>query len=120
MHSKHLRFGKGFRPAFAVRGVQAAEMVIAPGDGEGGPENFHRGADQWIYVVAGSGLAIVDGARRRLRAGSLLVIERGERHEIRNTGQDLLRTLNFYSPPAYTSGGNPRPPGRGVRRRARD
>lgn len=121
MQSKHLRFGKGFRPAFAVGKVQAAEMVIAPGDSEGGPDNFHRGADQWIYVVAGTGLAIVDGARRKLRAGSLLVIERRERHEIRNTGRDLLRTVNFYSPPAYAQGGDPLPAGRrGPRRHGRD
>ncbi len=116
MRSKHLRFGKGFRPAFAVRGVQAAEMVIAPGDSEGDPDNYHRGAEQWLFVVAGTGQAIVDGVRRKLRPGSLLVIERGERHEIRNTGTELLRTLNFYSPPAYTGSGEPRPP---ARRRAR-
>ena len=112
MQSKHLRFGKGFRPAFAVRKVQAAEMVIAPGDSEGGPDNFHRSVDQWVYVVGGTGLAIVDGSRRKLREGSLLVIERGERHEIRNTGRDLLRTVNFYTPPAYTEGGDPLPAAR--------
>ena len=112
MQSRHLRFGKGFRPAFAVGKVQAAEMVLAPGDSEGGPDNFHRGADQWLFVVAGTGLAIIDGAKRKLRAGSLLVIERGERHEIRNTGEDQLRTLNFYSPPAYTAQGDPLPVGR--------
>jgi mannose-6-phosphate isomerase-like protein (cupin superfamily) len=112
MHSKHLRFGKGFRPAFAVRKAQAAEMVIAPGDSEGGPGNFHRGADQWVYVVSGTGIAIVDGARRNLRAGSLLLIERRERHEIRNTGRTLLKTLNFYSPPAYRDDGEPLPAGR--------
>lgn len=112
MHSKHLRFGKGFRPAFAVRKAQAAEMVIAPGDSEGGAGNFHRGADQWLYVVSGTGVAIVDGARRKLRAGSLLVVERGERHEIRNTGRTLLKTLNFYSPPAYRADGEPLPAGR--------
>lgn len=120
MQSKYLRFGKGFRPAFAVRKVQAAEMVIPPGGCEGGADNYHRGADQWVYVVAGSGLAIVDGVRRRLRAGSLLVIERGERHEIRNTGRGLLRTLNFYSPPAYTDSGNPLPPGRRTATRRAD
>ncbi|TYT25493.1 cupin domain-containing protein [Luteimonas viscosa] len=112
MQSKHLRFGKGFRPAFSVRDVQAAEMVIPPGDAEGGPDNLHRGADQWIYVVSGTGVAIVDGARRTLRAGSLLVIERGERHEIRNTGRTLLKTLNLYSPPAYRDDGEPLPAGR--------
>lgn len=112
MQSKHLRLGKGFRPAFAVRGVQAAEMVIAPGGSEGGPDNAHRGSDQWLFVVAGTGVAIVEGARRRLRAGSLLVIERGERHEIRNTGRTLLRTLNLFSPPAWRDDGEPLPAGR--------
>lgn len=112
MRYRHLRFGKGFRPLFAVRKVQAAEMVIAPGDREGGPDNRHRGADQWLFVVAGTGLAIVEGRRRKLTSGSLLVIERGERHEIRNTGRSLLRALNVYHPPAYQRSGEPLPPGR--------
>lgn len=107
MQSKHLRFGKGFRPALTVRKVQAAEMVLAPGDREGGPDNAHRGTDQWLFVVSGTGVAIVDGVRRRLRAGSLLVIERGEGHEIRNTGRTPLRTLSVYAPPAYDDAGEP-------------
>lgn len=112
MKYKALRFGKGFRVAFDLRRVQVAEMVIAPGASEGGPDNRHRGADQWLFVVAGTGLAVVDGRRRRLLAGSLLVIERGERHEIRNTGRTLLRTLNIYAPPAYDADGEPRPAAR--------
>ncbi|WP_386069411.1 cupin domain-containing protein [Tahibacter sp. UC22_41] len=107
MKYKSLRFGKGFRVAFDHRRVQAAEMVIAPGGREGGPDNRHRGADQWLYVIAGSGLAVVDGKRRTLKAGSLLLIERGERHEIRNTGRTLLKTLNVYAPPAYDADGEP-------------
>ena len=116
MRSKMLRFGEGFRVAFDVRRTQAAEMVLAPGDSEGGPDNHHRGADQWLYVVSGTGVAIVAGAegRRRipLRAGRLLVIERGERHEVRNTGRTLLKTLNFYYPPAFDADGEPVGPGR--------
>jgi mannose-6-phosphate isomerase-like protein (cupin superfamily) len=87
-------------------------MVIQPGDAEGGPTNRHRGSDQWLYVLAGSGTATVDGHRHDLRGGSLLLIERGETHEIRNTGRHPLRTLNFYVPPAYTISGNPLPHGR--------
>ena len=117
MQHRRLRFGRGFRVLFDRRGVQAAQMVIAPGASEGGPDNRHRGAEQWLYVVAGSGVAIVAGARRALAAGSLLLIERGEAHEIRNTGRTLLKTLNFYSPPAYTRDGDERPAGRPPRRR---
>src|SRR5690606_27485241 len=79
---------------------------------EGGPDNRHAGADQWLFVVEGSGLAIVDGARRRLQRGSLLLVERGERHEIRNTGRTPLVTINLYSPPAYTQAGTLKPAGR--------
>jgi mannose-6-phosphate isomerase-like protein (cupin superfamily) len=80
-------------------------MSIARGDSEGGPANAHRGADQWLFVIDGSGVAIVEGKRRPLKPGSLLMIERGEHHEIRNTGRALLRTLVFYTPPAYKPSG---------------
>ena len=82
-------------------------MVLPPGDSEGGPENRHRGSDQWLYVLSGLGQAIVGGRRYALRAGTLLLIERKDRHEIRNTGKELLRTLNVYVPPAYTKSGEP-------------
>ena len=112
MQRKTLRFGRGFRVVFGNRRAQAAEMVIAPGGSEGGADNRHRGADQWLFVVAGTGVAIVEGRRTRLRAGTLLLVERGERHEIRNTGDGLLRTLNVYVPPAYRGDGEPLPRGR--------
>ncbi|MFD0740479.1 cupin domain-containing protein [Lysobacter koreensis] len=112
MRSKSLRFGEGFRVAFDVRKAQAAEMVLAPGASEGGADNRHRGADQWLYVVSGSGVAIVEGRRVPLKAGTLLVIERRERHEVRNTGRTLLKTLNFYTPPAFDAQGDPVGPGR--------
>ena len=112
MPLKHLRFGKGFSVAMSNRRAQAATMVIAPGDCEGGPDNRHRGADQWLFVVAGSGAAIIAGRKHRLAAGSLLLIERGTTHEIRNTGWTPLQTLNVYVPPAYRSSGDELPRGK--------
>ena len=112
MKLKRLTFRKGFRIVPGNRRSQAAEMVIAPGDAEGDPRNRHRGADQWLYVVAGTGAAIVEGKRVELREGTLLLIQRGERHEIRNTGKAPLRTLNFYIPPAYTDDGEELPRGK--------
>jgi mannose-6-phosphate isomerase-like protein (cupin superfamily) len=87
-------------------------MVLAPGDAEGGSDNRHRGADQWLYVLSGNGEAIVNRKRHKLSAGSLLFIERRERHQVKNTGRGLLRTLNFYVPPAYKKSGDPLPRGR--------
>ncbi len=76
MPVKHLRFGKGFSVALSNQRGQAATMVIPPGDCEGGPENRHRGADQWLFVLAGSGVATLGGRKHRLKAGSAV-----ERHE---------------------------------------
>jgi mannose-6-phosphate isomerase-like protein (cupin superfamily) len=112
MQRKQLRFGRGFRVVLGNRRAQAAEMVIAPGDAEGDPRNRHRGADQWLFVVAGTGRATINGRRHALRAGTLLLVERGDRHDIRNTGRTPLRTLNLYVPPAYTRGGDELPRGR--------
>jgi mannose-6-phosphate isomerase-like protein (cupin superfamily) len=112
MQHKHLQFGHGFRVVLGDRHSQAAPMTLAPGETEGGPDNRHKGADQWLYVVDGTGAAVVNGERVELREGTLVLIQRGDVHEIRNTGKGPLRTLNVYVPPAYTDEGEERPAGR--------
>ena len=112
MRKTALRFGRGFRVVLGNRRAQSATMTLAPGDSEGGPDNRHRGADQWLFVESGTGVAIVNRRRTVLRARTLLLIERGDRHEIRNTGRTPLRTLNIYVPPAYSAAGGELPRGR--------
>lgn len=87
-------------------------MVIRPGGSEGGPDNRHQGADQWLYVESGSGEAVINGHVYPLEAGSLVLIERGDKHEIRNTADVPMKTLNVYLPPAYTGDGDELPPGK--------
>jgi hypothetical protein len=41
-----------------------------------------------------------------------VLIEAGDTHEMRNTGRGLLKTVNVYLPPAYTSEGDELPPGK--------
>src|SRR5947207_635353 len=72
MQHKHLQFGHGFRVVLGDEHSQAAQMTLGPGEIEGGPDNRHQGADQWLYVVSGTGAAIIDGERVELRAGTLL------------------------------------------------
>jgi mannose-6-phosphate isomerase-like protein (cupin superfamily) len=100
---KHVkfRFGKVFNVEIGNTRSQAALTVLKPGESEGGKGNHHRGADQWLYVVSSRGLAIVQGKRVTLSSEALVLIERGENHEIRNTGTTDLRTVNIYVPPAY-------------------
>lgn len=87
-------------------------MVLAPGGTEGDANNRHRGADQWLMVTEGTGVAIINGHNIRLRSGSLVLIEAGDTHEIRNTGRGLLKTVNVYVPPAYDGQGDELPAGK--------
>jgi mannose-6-phosphate isomerase-like protein (cupin superfamily) len=112
MQHKHLQFGHGFKVVLGDEHSQAAQMTLAPGESEGGPDNRHRGAAQWLFVVAGTGVGVVNGETVPLKAGTLVLISRGETHEIRNTGEGPLRSLNVYVPPAYTEAGEELPRGK--------
>jgi mannose-6-phosphate isomerase-like protein (cupin superfamily) len=112
MKHSQLKFQKGFRVSVGNRKSQAAVMVLAPGGSEGGPNNSHRGADQWLIVTEGSGAAIVNGRRLPLKAGTVVLVEKGDTHEIRNTGRGLLKTVSVYLPPAYDAAGEELPSGR--------
>jgi mannose-6-phosphate isomerase-like protein (cupin superfamily) len=112
MKRKNLRFGQGFRVVLGNRRSQAAEMVLKPGKSEGDSGNRHRGADQWLFVESGTGVATINKKRYKLAPGTLLLIEKGDEHEILNDSRGLLRTLNFYVPPAYDREGDELPRGR--------
>lgn len=102
----------GKRDSFKVlggsRSVQSALMVLQPGQSTGQPQNEHLRSEQWLFVVSGTGRAIVNRRRVAIRESSLLLIEKGEIHQVRNTGRRPLVTLNFYAPPAYNKNGEPK------------
>ena len=108
MKRAHLRFGKGFHVAMSNRRAQVATMTLTHGDSEGDSRNRHRGADQCLFVVRGTGTARVNGKAYPLRPGTMVLIEHGDRHEI-IAGRGRLETLNIYVPPAYTARGEELP-----------
>jgi mannose-6-phosphate isomerase-like protein (cupin superfamily) len=112
MKHEQLKFNKGFRVSVGNAKSQGAVMVLSPGDIEGGPDNRHRGADQWLYVQEGTGTANINGRKLPLKPGTLVLIEAGDTHQIRNTGRGLLKTVSVYLPPAYDGDGEELPPGK--------
>ena len=80
---------------------QIASMVLQPGQVSGEYGNEHPESDQILYVIDGKGFALVEKQRTELAAGDLVLIEAGEDHQIGCEGTEPLRTINFYSPPAY-------------------
>jgi len=112
MKHKQLKLSSDFAVVLGNKRSQAAEMVLPAGESEGGAGNRHRGADQWLYVVSGRGQATVNRRKIPLKAGTLLLIERGDEHKIENTGWRKLVTLNLYVPPAYDADGDELPAGK--------
>lgn len=46
-------------------------MTLAPTETESGPDKCHKGADQWLFVVSGVGIAIVESEHVELREASI-------------------------------------------------
>ncbi len=105
-HTNASRSTKLFTPLLSSASVQAATMVLRPGQSSSDePEEEHPKAEQWLFIVKGIGRAKARGRSISLKAGSLLLIEKNERHQLINTGRVPLVTVNFYSPPAYSPEG---------------
>ncbi|MGH9457197.1 MAG: cupin domain-containing protein, partial [Thermoanaerobaculia bacterium] len=68
-------------------------LSLAPGESAGNPAERLDTADQWMIVIAGKGEAIVAGESFPLRKGVVLLIERGEPHQIRAAVDTPLRAL---------------------------
>ncbi len=105
---RHIKTGSKrgfFKPLASTASAQAAMMVLRPGQSTGEPDNEHPNSEQWLFVISGTGRAKVGKSRIALRENSLLLIEKGEAHQVVNTGRRPLVTLNLYAPPAYTPDG---------------
>src|SRR3990172_1796937 len=88
-----------FRVLAGTERSQVAEMVLQSGKSTGGLDNVHEESDQWLYVVSGNGKAVIEGKEVKIENGDLLLIEKGETHEIINEGKAPLRTFSIYAPP---------------------
>ncbi len=83
-------------------------MTLAPGASSSEDSaNEHAWAEQWLYVVAGTGKARIGKRSIKLRPGSLVLIEKREPHEITAGPRARLVTVNIYVPPAYDDKGEP-------------
>jgi mannose-6-phosphate isomerase-like protein (cupin superfamily) len=90
--------------------AQAAVMTLRPRQSSSDDvENEHPRCEQWLYVIRGSGYALVGKKRVVLNKGSLLLIEKNEPHQVTCTGRASMVTLNLYVPPAYDSDGDLKP-----------
>lgn len=81
---------------------QLVVMAIPPG-GEIGMET-HKSVEQSLFFLSGTGVAILNGEKRALRPGDVLVVAPGTAHNVVNTGKAPLKIYTVYAPPNHLDG----------------
>jgi mannose-6-phosphate isomerase-like protein (cupin superfamily) len=78
---------------------QLVLMSIPPG-GEIG-ENEYRDADCFLFILEGEGEAVLKSKRRAARKGDVMVVSAGSRHNLKNSGHDVLKLVAIYTSPEF-------------------
>ena len=91
-----------FRIVAGTGKSQVGILILGPGERTGGLNaSAHPESDQVVYVVSGHGEATVGDETAPLAPGDVLIIDDGDPHALRCTGDEPLRTLNVYAPATY-------------------
>jgi mannose-6-phosphate isomerase-like protein (cupin superfamily) len=89
----------GSRLTFRIAEIPPAK----PGDKPRGP-HLHRGFEECIYVLKGSGVTVAESGEIPLTPGDIVLIPPNEKHMTRNTGNEPLVLLCFFAEPNVTLG----------------
>jgi mannose-6-phosphate isomerase-like protein (cupin superfamily) len=81
---------------------QIVLMTIPPGEEIG--EEVHEGIDQTLVFEEGEPEAVIEGKSFPVRAGQLVLVPAGTRHNFINRGAGPLRLWTVYAPPEHPPG----------------
>lgn len=76
----------------------ACVIRIAPGE-RVRPAHSHPNGEEVVYIVSGSGRALVDGEVTAIRAGTTVLFPQGKIHMLHNTGGEEMKVVCFFAPP---------------------
>ena len=90
------------RVLFTTDRSQLVLMALKPGEEIG--EETHEGIDQVLAFVEGEGEAVIEGERRPVRAGAVVVVPAGVLHNFVASGGSPLKLYTVYTPPEHPDG----------------
>ena len=100
---RQARENENFRQVlFTTERSQLVLMSLKPGEEIG--EEVHEGVDQVLAFADGEGEAVIEGQRSPVRAGTVVVVPGGTRHNFINTGSNALKLVTVYTPPEHPDG----------------
>ncbi|MCL5411521.1 MAG: cupin domain-containing protein [Patescibacteria group bacterium] len=92
-----------FRRVIAAGGhAQVVLMALKPGEDIG--MEVHKGTDQVLFFVQGTGNATIGGQTFDIKSDDLFFVPDGTMHNFANTGEIELKLFTLYSPPAHPEG----------------
>ena len=100
---RQARENENFRQVlFTTERSQLVLMSLKPGEEIG--EEVHEGVDQVLAFADGEGEAVIEGQRSPVRAGTVVIVPGGTRHNFINTGSTSLKLVTVYTPPEHPDG----------------
>lgn len=87
---------------FTAPHSQLVVMALQPGEEIG--EEVHEEHDQFFRIEAGQGRVTIDEAVYEVSDGFAVVVPAGAKHNVINTGTEVLKLYTIYSPPEHKDG----------------
>jgi mannose-6-phosphate isomerase-like protein (cupin superfamily) len=85
-----------------VQELTFSHAIIYPGS----QTDYHtHDRPELIYIVNGRGVAVCEGKEIPIEPDVVLWVEKGERHQMKNTGSETLKLATVFIP-AYTAESN--------------
>ena len=72
------------------------KITVSPGDGS--PRHYHAKTEEIYYIMSGSGKMVIDGKTFSVKKGHSILVPKGARHELANTGRGKLVYICVDSP----------------------
>jgi mannose-6-phosphate isomerase-like protein (cupin superfamily) len=79
--------------------IQLVLMALKPGE-EIGTE-VHDDKDQFFRFESGTGEVLINDKSNPVEDGIAVIVPAGAKHNVRNTGDDLLTMYTLYGPPDH-------------------
>lgn len=87
---------------YTSKNSQLVLMSLEVGEEIG--EEIHDEEDQFLRVEKGTGKVILEGVSHELVDGSSVVVPKGVKHNIINTGDEAMKLYTLYMPPHHRDG----------------
>lgn len=82
--------------------LQLVLMKLQPGEDIG--EETHAHVEQALAITSSEGMSVLDGVERPIKAGDIVIVPAGVKHNIINGAGEPMRIITTYVPPNHIDG----------------